>query len=313
MLATRVELVYGRSGVGKTTWWINLARALHARTGLKTRCYIGDGGAETIYASGLVDEGIIEVFQYNVRDQPSSTARACARGAWPQDKAKPEGVLVREMPEVLAKTYGLFVFEGLTAMAAYIMSSKPGGFRDLAAKGIKIGQDTPYLVDNGGEKFAGNPMSHFGVVQGMMQDLIEETRILPGIVVWTAHQREAEDFETKEILIGPEVSGKALTSKIGAAFGNSLHLDKVSKKVNSKDTTSGRDVAHEVKEFRAYTTEHYDPDGISMKKYYANNRCATPGVVPEFLVWSPAKPESGPVEFYALLEKGKLKVPVAVA
>jgi hypothetical protein len=306
--ASRFDLIYGRSGTGKSTWCLNVAKHLYETSGKTTRWYIGDGGTGTIEDSGLVEAGVIELCQYNIRENPMATSQDVCRGLWPKDPDDPTSPMEFAIPEKV----GLFVIEGLSAMADYIMGSKVGGLAWRSAQGEKIGQDAPYKIEDGlGRKFGGNPMSHFGVVQRYVKDFVDESRVLPGMVLWTAHEKTATDRETQEKLIGPEVAGNALTARIGASFGNTIHLDQASKKLKTKDTTTGKDIDALVLEYRAYFTTHFDPEGISLMKYYANNRCATPAILPKTGYLTPPDP----IAFYALLKKGQLslKTPATTA
>ena len=291
--------MYGRSGVGKTTWWLNLAAFLFQTTGKKTRCYSGDGGSATVEYSGLVEDGVVELFQFTTRPNPFETTSFCCQGKWPADPENPTSPWVNAPSK--DGPYGLFVFEGLSVMAQYLMSgSVVGGLAYRRGQGEKTSQmDGAVTFKDGSVKVSHLTMSDYGALQRTMYDRIEETRVLPGMVYWTAHQRDAEDSETKERIIGPDVGGKALTSKIGASFGNTIHLDTAQKRRKERDGTTGKEVDVVDIERRAYTREHYDPDGQNFLKYYANNRCATPDKMPLYL--SPPDP----VQFYRLLKEGR--------
>lgn len=295
-----LDLVYGRSGIGKTRWWLKLAEWMYAQHGLKTRCYMGDGGFLTVYNSGLVEDGIVEMCHYSERPHPFETSQLCCRGFWPANVDDSTSPLVAPTVDSLTP-YGLFVFEGLTAMGNYIMGHKAGGLAEQSSRGVKIGQDAPYMIKDGGMVFGGNPLAHFGVAQGHMLHRIQESAGLPGWVLWTSHQRDAEDAETAEKFVGPDCCGKALTSKIGGHFGNTIHLDSASRRVKKKDGVTGKEVDSVIDEYRAYTRTHLDPDGQTFKKYYANNRCWTPEVMPEYIT------PPDPVVFYQKLVEGRRK------
>lgn len=304
-MANRVELVYGKSQAGKSTWVIQLAEHFWTKRGLKTRVYCGDGGAETYYSSGLVDEGIIELFQFNLRDNPFATLQLSCEGYWPEDANDPTSKLVKPI-QAKFDDYGLFVYEGLSVGADYMMGDKKGGLSERAAKGEKIGQDTPYVVMEEGLRFGGNPPSHFGFVQRRIIDLIERTRgIQVPFIQWTAHERKAEDAEYQKGVFefGPDVCGQALTTKIGAYFGNTIHMHQVTVKKKEKDRLTGKEIEVLNIERRAYTRKHADPEGQTSIKYYANNRMPREFVdeMPEYL----APPD--PIKFYALLEAAKEK------
>lgn len=302
-MATRVELVYGNSQSGKSTWGLQIAEHLHIKKGLKTRWYLGDGGGSTILDSGLVDEGIVELVQFNLRDNPFATMQLCAKGYWPKNPQDPKSELVATTD---FSNIGMCVFEGLSVGCDYMMGDMPGGLSDRAAKGEKIGQDTPYIVAEGGMKFGGNPPSHYGFTQRRLISLIETTRALPvSFVLWTAHQRKAEDSDLKGVFeFGPDCAGQALTSKIGAYFGNTIHMHQVTVKGRKvKDPLTGREMEPLIIERRAYTRKHADPEGQTGIKYYANSRVPREFVedMPEYL----APPDA--IRFYKILEEAKTK------
>lgn len=301
-MATRLDLVYGNSQAGKTTWALQIAEHLYVKKGLKTRWYLGDGGGDTLLNSGLVDEGIVEVMQFNLRDNPFATMQFCCDGFWPQDPQNPKSKMLPTKPDDMRK-YGQFVYEGLSVGCDYMMGDQPGGLADRAAKGEKIGQDTPYIVNEDGLKFGGNPPSHYGFTQRRLISLIERSRALPlPFVMWTAHQRKAEDGDLKGIYeFGPDCAGQALTSKIGAYFGNTIHMHQVTVKKKAKDALTGKDIEVLAIERRAYTRKHADPEGQTGIKYYANNRMPAElaNQMPEYL----CPPDA--VKFYQILEAAK--------
>lgn len=306
-MATRTELVYGRSGSGKTSWSLRIARWLWEEKGLKTRWLIADGGVETVESSGMVDAGVVEVFQYNNHIDPFLTSQQICEGYWPVDPLDPKSKMIAPNYEQLAQSYGMWVFEGLTCMADLMMSDKTGGLSQRAAMGEKIGQDSPFILVDGGTKFGGNPPSHFGFVQRRIEDNIERCRMLPGWVQWTAWERKAEDEEAGgENLIGPDIAGKKLTPKIGGKFGNTIHMHPVVKttKSTAKDPVTGKMVDRQEKEYRAYTITHYDPQQRSYIQYYANNRAPMElaNEMPEYFSGVDAS-----IEFYTTLEKLKMK------
>lgn len=308
-MSTRTELTYGRSGSGKTSWNLRIAKWLWETKGLKTRWLIGDGGVETVESSGMVDAGIIEVFQYNIHVDPFLTCQQICEGYWPADPLDPRSKMLPPNFDHLKDEIGLTVFEGLTVMADVMMSDKEGGLSDRAAKGEKIGQDSPFILLDGGKKFGGNPPSHFGFVQRRIEDNIERSRALPNWVGWTAHERKAEDGETNDKLFGPDVCGKALTAKIGGKFGNTIHLHPASKLVKKKDPVTNKMVDSEEVEYRAYTKSHYDPAQKTYIMYYANNRMPVEfhEDMPEYLTGYDA-----PIQFYTILEGAKAKAKAAV-
>ena len=132
--------------------------------------------------------------------------------------------------------------------------------------------------------------------------MLRDNARVPIFKLWTAHEQRAEDDLSKEVVVGPDIVGKALTPKIMGSFGHTIHLTKVAKRVKKKDPQSGKEVEEILAERRAYTESHYDPNGMHFAKCLANARIpeGTPvGVVPTY--YSPPDP----LTFYGDMEKAQ--------
>lgn len=280
-------LVYGRSGSGKTTWWMNIARYLWQTKQLKTRCYLGDGGGATIDING--GEEFVEVYPYVQRVHPFETVAAITSGAWPVD-ATSATTQLRPPTEAEWKQIGLVVFEGLTVMGDYIMGSQVGGLAHRMAKGEILNNDASFKLKDGELAVGGNARSHYSLGQRTMWEAVGRTEGIPVPVIWTSHERKAgEDEASKESIIGPDIVGQALTAKIGACFAYAVHLHPVHVAVKKKDPLTGTTVETMSLEYRAYTQDHYDPNLRHYVRYYANVRIPAivrqkkPEVMPEWL------------------------------
>jgi hypothetical protein len=302
----KTELVYGRSGSGKTSWLLKLARFLFLKTGKRTRWYLGDGGGETVTVTGWADPGgFIELWPYIIRNNPMETTQLICEGYWPDgDLLDAKVKLKAPTPEDLDRI-GLWVFEGLTVMSDYMMGDKEGGLAYRMAKGETLNQDQSFRFKDGDILFGGNARTHYGFVQRKMLDLIGRTTRLPGVKYWTAHEVKVDDTENREAIFGPDVVGQKLTTRIGGSFGNTIHLHVAHVTKETTDAVTKAKTKQIAEEFRAYTRTHYDPDGQTQAKYYANTRMdarvreAYPTLMPEFL--SPADP----VNFYRLLDEAR--------
>lgn len=305
-MAQRFECFYSESGAGKTTGLIYLIAKVFNETGKIARVYVGDGSKMSYIEAGLVDAGVVQVMDFATRDYPLTVTQQICEGWWPVDPEDPQSKLRKLTPEEMAQT-GVWVFEGLSVMGAYIMGGIKGGLAYRGGQGEKIGQDSPIqIVDPSGLKFGGNPMSHYNVGQRHMLQNIQRTKALPGhFVIWTAHERLGEDVESGEKLIGPEIIGKAMTSWISREFNNTLHFTLATKVDKTTDRTTGKNVGKANREYRIYTVDHFDPDGLTMVKYKAVNRCVIPDVIPEYLVG--AKPGDNILEFYRLMTEARKK------
>lgn len=300
-IPNRIELVYGKSGSGKTTWWLRLAEHFWITYKLKTRLYIGDGGLETVLNTGMIDEGIVEYMDYTIRDNPLNVTQKVCKGYWAADPQDAQSPLIAQSPSELEQI-GMFVFEGLSVMSDYIMGNKEGGLAYRAGKGEKIGTDPVIAIKDGDITFGGPSWGHYGFAQSRMMNLIESTKGLPRWKQWTAHVCRYEDKKTNEIGFGPDIAGQALTPFIGAAFGNTIHLHPAHKNVKSKDPLTSKEVEQRQVHYRCYTREHYDPDGLTFVKYFANNR-----MPPEFSTDMPEFLDPDPLKFYEILANATKK------
>ena len=268
-MATRVELVYGLSGTGKTTWMARIARWIWENHRKQTRWYLGDGGGETLISLGV--EEFVDIIRYPRWDHPLETAVRVCEGWRPADPLDPRSPWNPPSAEDLAHI-GCWVIEGLNSISDYMMGMKPGGLAHRSSEGKMLNNDPAFKLDDGKLSFGGNSRSHYGFTQRRILDLVERSGGLPGYVGWTAHERFDEDEDRREKLIGPAVAGAALTGIIGKSFGNTIHLVHAAKILRERDRTTGRDVDRRTVEFRAYTRTHFDPEGQHFTKYYANNR-----------------------------------------
>jgi len=299
----RLDLVYGESGAGKTTWALAIAQWFWLKKKLKTRWYLGDGGGETIrqVIAAYGGEPFIEIWEYPLWKHPFETTNKMMAGGWPLDASDPESPISEPGRgyEWVRTNYGLYVYEGLTSMADYLMGDAEGGLADRMAKGMTLNNDDSFKFVDGSLKVGGNSRTHYGLVQRRIPHMLRENARVPLFKIWTAHETRAEDKTTNETIIGPDVAGKALTSKIMGSFGHSIHLTKAAKLVKKKDLHSTKMIEELVAERRAYTESHYDPNGTNFARYLANVRIpegCPDGVIP--LYYSPPEP----LKFYADLE-----------
>jgi GTPase SAR1 family protein len=304
----KTELVYGRSGSGKTSWLLKLARYIFLRTGKKTRWYLGDGGGETVTITGWADEGgFIDLWPYIVRNNPMETSQLICEGYWPVgDPLDPKCRLAPPTPKDFDEV-GLWIYEGLTVMSDYMMGDKEGGLANRMSRGETINKDDSFRFKDGDIMFGGNARTHYGFVQRKMLDLIQRTTRLSGIKYWTAHELKVDDTEYREAMYGPDVCGQKLTSRIGGSFGNTIHMQVAHIEKEATDPVTAKKVKKIEESFRAYTRNHFDADGQTTAKYYANTRMDArvrekyPDLMPEFL--SPADP----IRFYGLLDEAQNK------
>lgn len=284
-MAKLIELFYGQSGTGKSEGIASIIEHMYEQEGLVSRVAIGDGSKATYTDRGLVDAGVVEVMDFSMRDWPLSTFARICEGWWPVDVDDPTSPLVAPKPGDLKKL-GVMGIEGLAVGARYLAGDMKGGLAEQASRGIKIGQDSPVLTtdvlfdshgkpikDSGpGTSFGGNPPSHYGFVQRRMEANIERTKGFPNIVIWTSHERSAQDKISGEKLVGPEVFGEAITASMSRQFNNTLHFTTATKLGKLKDEHTEKQINAVDVEYRVYTRDHFHPDGQTFVKYKAVSR-----------------------------------------
>lgn len=319
----QIELFYGQSGTGKSEAAAAVAVKLFQETGKKTRVLVGDGSAATYEA--LVEAGIAEMMDYTIRDWPLSTLAQLCDGYWPADVDDPKSKMIAMTPQVF-DTLGCYIIEGLAVASGYIMGDKKGGLAQRAAQGEKIGQDSPFMITDvdrnaagmpiagsgTGLVFGGNPLSHFSVAQKRIVGFVEKSKGLPGWVIWTSHERMAEDKNSGQKLIGPEVAGGALTPVISRHFNDTLHFATVEKTVKEKDEFLAKQTDTVDAEYRIYTRDHFRTEGGFYTKYKAVTRHPDPtgklyGGKPMPESFTADEPGVAILAFYRELKDARLK------
>lgn len=322
-MATEHSMFYGEPGSGKTRAIIQLIKEVLSKTDKHIRIYVGDGSRYSYEVAGLLDNPRVHLMDFSALHWPMSTTNFIAEGNWPLEPENPATKWRPLTAEEVTST-GLWVFEGASVMAYYVLGNIKGGLAEQSGRGIKIGQDSPIKIRDAevkklivdpqkddkitviyeegtgtGMTFGGNPMSHYNVGQRHMQGIFQRTRRLPGIVLWTGHERTSEDGNTGERVISVDCAGKAISASLPALFSNTLHFTIASKVDRQTDATTGKTVGKAKQEYRIYVVDHYDPDGITPLKYKAVNRAPDPSVFQkEYLTGGPGE---AIMKFYELM------------
>ncbi len=317
-MAKHFELFYGAPGSAKTRSIIELVKKVNTDTGKIARVYTGDGSGilyNLAMETGLLPQGSVELMDFIIRPYPFTTLQQISEGMWPEEPLDPKSKMVRLTPKQVADT-GMYIFEGAAVAGNYMLGDSQGGLAQRAADGETIGQDANMkFTDSPDYKFGGNSPAHYGLAQRhLLQDILR-TKAFPGeFVIWSTHER-VDDGERSAGLgpqagknriddkgIGPEIIGKAMTASVSREYGNTLHFCTATKKVSDgMDDISGKTTYKDKTEYRVYTRDHYDPDGIVSMKYKAINRAVYPQHIEDYYVST--APGSGLLDFYADLKK----------
>jgi hypothetical protein len=311
-----IECYYGQSGSGKSESIVAVITRIYNDTGKKARILVGDGSGATY--TGLVVAGVAEIIDYTTRDWPLSTLSQLCQGYWPADPLDPKSKMLPMTPEKF-KTLGVCAIEGLSVGAEYVMGDKKGGFAARAALGEKIAGDSPIqLIDHErnaqgniiansgpGLAFGGVTLGGYGHAQRRMLGFIEQSKGLPGWVIWTAHERVSEDKNTMQKVMGPEVAGGALTTKLSRYFNNTLHFATAEKTIKVEDSHTGKKIDVIDAEYRIYTKDHFRAEGNTFVKYKAVTRTPDPQTMPTF--FTSDDPHKSILDFYENIQAARAR------
>jgi len=327
-----IELGWGDTHSGKSTALEVLARHMNKMSGKKTRVYIGDGGGESYNSHGLVDDGIIEMFDYSGREYPMMVLKLMTDYYWPKDWRDPASKLAPP-PANLIDDYGLMIFEGGQVMGQWMLSDTPGGFAWHAANetgfgGVKDENEELSFEDMEGSKDIPEVYrlqgvvspKHFYKVQQKLLSAVISSKKFPGLVYWTSHPTQetadktagatADQYGkiTGKKVIGPDFGGKALASLIPAKFGNTLHFDTVPVQRKEKDPLTNNQITIIEREYRLYTRRHMDPEMKEDAEYIAGNRASAGSKLkmPDYFVSK--EPGDSILQFYQRLSDIRAEV-----
>lgn len=293
-----IDLFYGPSGSGKSAAILELIKQMHKTTGQIARVWIGDGSRATYQDSGLIESGALEIADFSHRPWPQTVVNQICEGYWPETELGP-------LVKTPAPHVGLYVFEGASVMSRYLAGNIQGGLAEQAGRGIKLGEASPirsidlmtdekgnYIPNSGpGTMVGGNPPSHYNIVQQHMMGAFRRTKGLGVPVIWTAHERQGEDKNQGDSVIGPEVFGRALSAELSREFNHTLHFTLATRVVEKTDSTTNKKVKEGQAEYRIYTRDHHDPDGLVQTRYRAVTRVPPTHeqIMPEYLAGRPGE------------------------
>jgi hypothetical protein len=223
MITQRAKSIclYGASGLRKTTNIGRFARYIHEVTGKRTRLVTAEGGNLEPVA-GEIDDGILEVAYVSENKDLLTILRALSRGRWPVESG---GKLKFGAPDL--EGVGGYAVEGITTISLLML-------RHLANDARKINEEVVGQFSEGADlgldpketKFSAPARSHYGFVQNVILDIIQDFNSLAvGRVLFTAHEGKGQDDFSKQLVYGPAAVGKAATTSIPAYVGDLLHVD----------------------------------------------------------------------------------------
>jgi hypothetical protein len=293
---TNVIMVYGQGGMGKSTLGAQLAAYTYRDSGKKTRVVNMDGGGTRNAYAGLLEAGIVSIWDVDLWDEKSLflTLDLATKGHWPEDPSEPNSPLLppfskwKECPtcqkDVGAKGFALppkCSACGVTLAAGTFCRTRTtyaNGFDNVGAvvfegftsfgeallrrlrtinpEGGRSIDDKP--ADGGAAfKISAPGQQHYGDSQAYLGQFVANTKSIPvGRVLWTALENRGE--EDGKAVYGPKGPGQALTATCIPWFTDVVHLDGVAK------TEKGLVVKDlnglEVVERKLFLSPHYPAD-----------------------------------------------------
>lgn len=281
-------MVYGQSGVGKTSIANFLARMMYEDYGLTTRVVSADlGGWGPIEREGLISSGIADAFSLTGRIDLLSDTRKLCRGYWPeiviedQEFELPDGstktrkvkrrVLVND-PVKFSKV-GLYFIDGCTGMSDSLMdfcvTTMPQGDGAIGPQDVS----GRYTTEDG-ESIGGNSRGHFNIVQMEMHRIFSALGNLKSpvrMVCWTGMVGKGKMKRTGETCYAPQLAGDAKNADVPSWVGDCFHLEEISEQMDENGNVL------QEKEVRAYYVNH--PDKETGVNYLCKSRVGPSDVI----------------------------------
>lgn len=229
-----VDMIYGKSGSGKTAALGDAAEFHYERTGKPVFLVNTDPGGWDVLQH-LVEAGV--VLPYKVvqdrRDLMHDLIKL-SKGHRPLDLDNPLSPL---SPAPKFDDVSAIFFDGITSTCSMLSEWHVHSVQ----LGAQAGTITPTSVNIAGiprENFIisgeGNDVyirrilgqTDYGEVQRTAREILSAWAMLPLPVIGTALPNVSEDKKAGRVPKGPGFMGQALTAHCGNMFGNLLHLDK---------------------------------------------------------------------------------------
>ena len=284
-------LLYGSGGIGKSTTLATAAAYVWKNRKKKTRIVNADGGGTSSALQGLIEEGIVEIWNVDQWDDKSIflTLDLATKGWWPKDATTPNAELLpparewKECPLCSGDTGA----KGLSAVAKCGTCGKdiPSGvslkfhrepinglesislvgfegftsFGDLLMRRLrKVDPSGGRSISDGDFKISAPGQQHYGDAQSYLQSFVANVRLIPvEFVMWTALEIKSDD--DGKPLYGPKGPGKALTSTCIPWFTDVLHLDAYPKVDGTGKNVKNAD-GTEALERKLFLAPHFPPD-----------------------------------------------------
>jgi hypothetical protein len=215
--AARTIILYGDSGLGKSSNAFEFAKLAYRRTGKPVRLISAEVSSQIVFQP-LIELGIVEPYWFINPRNPLPGLRRLSRGDWPVRDAKGAWSW-----QPWGQQAGAYILEGLTSISESLLEDSRDKQRMMAEQ-----KDKAFEEMEGGEqfKFAKSSMSNFDFVQ---TEMLRNLKAFGGLavwrVLWTAHETKGEDEDTKAAIRGPGLVGKAKTGAVQKYCSVLLHIE----------------------------------------------------------------------------------------
>lgn len=218
-------LIYGESGVYKTTQIGLYADYEFNRTGMPTRLITCDSGLAPVQEQ--IERGTLIALCLESCPHPIPVLNKLSKGFWPVAAI-----------DASAGQWNCAVGSSFASLTAGNSHGKPGAYAiegltricELVRKAWtddqqQIGEPLQGCYEDMGEKFAFQSRGTLFATQQLINNFVINFRGLPvDRVLFTAHESKGRDIGGREIL-GPGTTGQALTDKVSGWFEITLHLE----------------------------------------------------------------------------------------
>ena len=237
LVAAKTLILYGDSGLGKSSQLAEVAEYLYRRYKKPVRLVSAEDSSKTIFQP-LIMAGMVQALFVTKSVNPTPTMRHLSRGDW-HDGTK---------WHTWDGSACAYIVEGLQSIAEVL-------HEDCREKGRFLGEQKGNEAVEEGERLNLPGKFSYNFVQLEMIRLLRGFAMIPGIerVLWSGHETKGVEEGTGTQIRGPALVGTAKTGSVSKYCGALLHIDGY-----SQQTGKGLEAIVEVKR-RIWFERHPDP------------------------------------------------------
>lgn len=282
-------MIHGITGSTKTSQAYHLVKMIHQQTGKKFRIIYSDGGGYAPFAdSGMIEQGIVDVFPFTNRQYALADIRKLSRGYWRRWVLNNQ-LYYNYVPGATeyfaADNNCLTTAEEWNGIAGYLIESMTSTAEMLkvhiSEADTKVAFKESYKYEEDGELFSGLDRGHYGIIQKEIY-----ARHMRGFstlpiqwLIWTAQTCLWESMKGDSRKYGPQVTGTASTPIVNSWFDHSFHV--------AKERYIDIATQQEIEGYVAWFCEHYEVDGLGNRTPYMAKIRTLPELYPALIAKYP--------------------------